>query len=92
MKLLKIASMAVTLIVVACLLVGYGTAEYTMINKTHTVVAGETLWEIATFYMPEQDKVRRVDEMVWNIRQANKLNTAFIYPGQVLVIPLESRR
>ncbi len=49
----------------------------------YTVAPGDTLWDIAARYSGEDDP-RRVVRV---IRKANRLQSATIYPGQVLVIP-----
>ena len=50
----------------------------------HVVVTGDTLWDIATAHTPTGGDVRRT---VYDIRQANSLESAAIVPGQVLQIP-----
>ena len=52
---------------------------------THTVQAGETLWDIAKHYSPRNADPRPV---VYNIKIINKLDSAIIYPGQILNIPV----
>lgn len=54
--------------------------EYTV-----TVAEGETLWEIAGRHTEAREDVR---EVIFRIEQANKLNSKYIYPGQVLKVPL----
>lgn len=51
----------------------------------HTVLPGDTLWDIATVYTEPGDDVR---DTVFDIRTANDLDTSVIEVGQVLVIPL----
>lgn len=54
------------------------------------VPQGVTLWEIAEKYLPEQDKTRRVDEMVYFITKYNNIKgDEHILPGQKLIIPLD---
>ena len=67
---------------------GMGHKEYTINTATHVVREGQTLWGIATEYMPEQEKTRDVRELVHDIEQANGLHNKFIQPGMVLAIPL----
>lgn len=58
----------------------------------HTVASGEVLWHIASKYMGQQDGTDELDRLIWDIRQANKIDDpARLCPGQVLVIPLQRR-
>ncbi len=51
--------------------------------RTHTVVDGDTLWDLAnTFYGNPFDWRR-----IWNVNQADVRNPNLILPGQVLTIP-----
>jgi len=50
----------------------------------HVVVTGDTLWDIAAGRTPAGDDVRRT---VYEIRQANRLDSPSIVPGQVLQVP-----
>ena len=52
---------------------------------THVVKAGETLWDIAKHYSPRNADPRPV---VYNIKIINKLDSAIIYPGQILSVPV----
>lgn len=49
------------------------------------VMAGETLWDLATTYAPDRDPRDVVSEMV----ELNDLHTSVLRPGQHLVIPLQ---
>lgn len=49
----------------------------------YTVVAGDTLWEIAARHAGRKD----VREVIYQIERANDLKSAAIQPGQVLYIP-----
>lgn len=57
-------------------------------NKLHVVKAGQTIWGIATEYMPQQNKTWDIRELIYDIGKANKLHNYQIQPGQQLVIPL----
>ncbi len=73
----------------AAALVSYlNTDDYTLHSVHHTVRTGQTVWEIASDYMEKQDKIRDIRELIWEIRQKNKLTSYIIQPGQVLEIPL----
>ena len=52
----------------------------------HTVVTGDTLWEIAAVYTDPGDDVR---DTIYDIRVANGMSDSIVRIGQVLVIPLE---
>lgn len=54
-------------------------------NYSVTVVSGETLWEIAGRHTEPQEDVR---EVMHRISKANNLKSKFVYPGQVLKIPM----
>lgn len=64
--------------------------QYAIEQRTHTVSAGQTVWGIATKYMPEQNKTRDVRELVHEIGKLNGLpkRNWNIQPGDVLIIPL----
>jgi len=49
-----------------------------------TVAHGDTLWKIAQSIAPDVDP-RRV---VWEIQTLNQIETAEIFPGQVLKVPI----
>jgi len=51
----------------------------------HLVVTGDTLWDIAVAHTPAGGDVRRT---VFDIRQANRLESPTIVPGQVLRVPV----
>lgn len=78
------------LVAAAVFVSGYSTTQLTVVTRTHTVISGDTLWDIAWRYMPQQDGTRDVHELIYNIRRANGMERqALIAPGQVLIIPLE---
>lgn len=76
------------LVVAALLCVGMDT-NYELATKHHVVREGQTIWGIATRYMPEQDRTRDVRELVYEIGRANNLKGYKIHPGDVLIIPLQ---
>jgi hypothetical protein len=49
----------------------------------YTVLAGETLWSIAKELAPGQDPRITIDQLM----RANKLSTADIRPGDVILLP-----
>lgn len=53
--------------------------------QTITVQAGDTLWEIAQEYAPQNCDVR---SFIWELKKINRLDTGEIYEHQVLQIPL----
>lgn len=48
------------------------------------IVEGDTLWDIALNYMPKNYDVR---EMIFIIREFNKMETSQIYAGDLLKVP-----
>ena len=64
--------------------------EYRIEKRIHTVSAGQTVWEIATVYLPMQDKKMSTGEFVHSIYKVNGIDPKlYIQPGDKLVIPLE---
>lgn len=82
---LAIAALLATMIY----LTGGKGVQYAVEQRQHTVTTGQTIWGIATRYMPEQDRTRDVRELVYEIGKANNLKGYKIQPGDVLVIPLQ---
>lgn len=82
---------AVLLIAAAVFCSGNVGNNYATETRTHSVRIGETLWDVAWRYMPQQDKTKDVWELIYDIQQANKLDpkSAALVPGQKLIIPLE---
>lgn len=52
--------------------------------KEITVTHGDTLWKIAQEIAPGTDPRR----IIWEIQTLNQIDTAEIYPGQVLKVPV----
>ena len=79
-----------TVLVVALLVVLVGTDgaatpdDLPSATRTHLVVTGDTLWDIADAHTLPGDDVRRT---VYEIRRHNALDGSVIVPGQVLQIP-----
>lgn len=86
MKVVKIALFCLLLMAVACFLVGYTTTEYTMHRVTHTVVAGDTLWGIATSYFDRQDRFDHFGEFVYSIQVEN--SSPLLHVGDEVIVPL----
>ncbi|TDT63394.1 LysM peptidoglycan-binding domain-containing protein [Fonticella tunisiensis] len=58
--------------------------KFSYAYQVHVVMPGETLWDISKQYKtPDQD----IRELIYNIRQANKLDSVIIKPGQEILIP-----
>lgn len=55
----------------------------------HYIIDGDTLWNIALEYMPKKYDIRK---MVYEIRELNKLETSYIFPGEIIKIPLMENR
>lgn len=81
---LAIAAMLAALI----FLTGGRGVKYAVEHRSHTVTAGQTVWGIATKYLPEQNRTRDVRELAHDISKANNLKDYIIQPGDVLTIPL----
>lgn len=79
---------AVLLIAAAVFVSGYGVTRAVTYQSYH-VGEGETLWEIASEHMVEQDKTRDVRELVHDIAEYNKLHGKTLQAGQTIIIPLE---
>ena len=56
----------------------YGVCEF-------TVCEGDTLWDIADVHLDESRDIR---EYIWEIEKLNGLESAFLKPGDVLLIPI----
>lgn len=68
---------------------GFTSKPLKPVSCTYIVRSGDTVWIIADKYMDKQDGTRDKRELVFNICQANNLNSCLIYAGQKLIIPLE---
>jgi hypothetical protein len=66
--------------------------SYMTIYENHVVEAGQTVWEIAARNFDKQDRARTMDEFVGDIIRYNGIRNADIYPGQVIVIPLDVKK
>jgi hypothetical protein len=51
--------------------------------EVHTVLAGESLWDIAEAIAPNEDPRAVIDQ----IRSANGLSGAEVFPGDRLILP-----
>jgi len=51
--------------------------------KTVIVQPGDTLWRIVSREYPDKDP----REMIYLVQKANRLDSGYIYPGQVLALP-----
>lgn len=84
----KLLFIAVLLIAAAVFVSGYGVTR-AVAYKTYHVSEGETLWEIAGYYMTEQDKTRDIREFIHDISEYNDLHGKTLQAGQKIIIPLE---
>ncbi len=50
-----------------------------------TVIEGDTLWEIANKYLPEDIDIRRA---IYDIEKINGIDNGYIYPGNIIKIPI----
>jgi len=53
--------------------------------EEHLVAAGDSLWDIALKYAPEDYDIRR---LIYEIKEHNDLGTSMIYEGERLLIPM----
>ena len=91
MKTVKVFLVVAALLAALIFLTGGRGVKYAAENRYHTVSAGQTIWGIAAKYLPHQDRTRDVRELVYAIGKKNNLQGYAIYPGQVLLIPLERK-
>lgn len=56
--------------------------------KTYVVRAGDTLWGLADDYMGES--FQNHQDYIRDVMRANGMNRAYIYAGQLLIIPCET--
>lgn len=89
-KKLKLGRVVVTalLIIISMLLFNKGDAKVKQENNYMTIVVypGETLWGIASNNNTNGIDIRK---LVYIIKKANGLESANIYPGQELIIPIK---
>ena len=83
------AAILFTVIVIVAIVLfatGVGASSPDVVGETvtHHVVAGDTLWDIATDHTRSGGDVRRT---VFDIKQLNGMTDSIIVPGQVLEIP-----
>lgn len=77
------------LIIVSLVLCGNLSRGYELKIQEHTVTGGETLWSIASKYYGKQDRHRDIRELIWEIRELNKLDVKrYLQPGDYLKVPL----
>ncbi len=52
--------------------------------KTIEICSGDTLWDIAALYMPDDMDIR---DAVYELQEINDLDTTALTPGQELLVP-----
>lgn len=52
------------------------------------VAEGDTLWNIALNYLPEKTDIRK---MIYDIKEFNGMKDSYIYPGDIIKIPIENK-
>ncbi len=52
------------------------------------VAEGDTLWNITSKYLSKGDDIRK---MIYNIKIFNEMDTSYIYPGDIIKIPLTNK-
>lgn len=77
------------LVIISMLLFNKGDAKVKQKNNYMTIVVypGETLWEIASNNNTKGIDIRK---LIYIIKKANGLESANIYPGQELIIPINN--
>lgn len=78
----------IIIIAIITLLNPFNKAHSKVFEESFTQVQisqGDTLWNIALEYMPENYDVRK---MVYQIKHINGMDTSFIYPEDILKIPI----
>ncbi len=53
--------------------------------KEVQILEGDTLWNLALEHMPSKYDVR---DMVYKIKETNNMETSYIYPGDIIKIPI----
>lgn len=61
-------------------------STYKNLYKKVIVNKGDTLWKIALKNMPDGYDVRK---MIYEIREFNNMDSADIYPGDIIKIPIK---
>lgn len=84
----RLVCLAVLLVAAAVFASGYGVTR-AVTYQSYYVGEGETLWEIASEHMVEQDKTRDVRELIHDIAEYNNLHGKTLRAGQKIIIPLE---
>lgn len=80
-----VVSTLVLILIVLLPIWGSGYAKGELSWSEYEVAEGDTLWEIALRTLPDGVDTRRY---IFEIRQANNLDSSFIKTGQVLRIPI----
>lgn len=87
----------IILILMICTLIGAGTTQITGFTddskdtssfKSIIVEENDTLWHIASEYSHNETNMRK---LIYEIKKINNLNGGTIYPGQELLIPVDSK-
>ena len=79
------ATLCMTLILFVVKNNAYGSSSSNVNYIEVEIKEGNTLWSVALKYMPKNYDVR---EMVFDIKKFNKIESSFIYPGDIIKIPI----
>lgn len=60
---------------------------YENIYEEFQVADGDTLWDIARIYLSSDQDIRKV---VYDIKKFNNMTSEYIYPGDVIKVPIEN--
>ena len=86
--LIFLITLFVIIISIISLLKPSNRAYSSILEEEHIEIAiskGDTLWDIALEYMPEKYDVRK---MIYNIKRINKMESSYIFPGDIIKIPI----
>lgn len=67
---------------------GFLFPSYKQTFVAYYVAEDDTVWDIAGYYMGQQDKYRDIRELIHDIRKHNNLFNKELQAGQQIVIPL----
>lgn len=76
---------AIVLILASCIFVKVGSSKKAVITQVYTISPGDTLWDIARVYKPEDMSIRHYVNLMY---RENPGLTAQVYPGQAIEVIL----
>lgn len=84
-------ALLIILVAFAGFKVGYIMASPPIVytNQFVTVCHGDTVWSIAEHWRDDKEDIR---DVVYRICKENNLKSKYIYPGQILKVPVNKER